>query len=989
MGAAASEARDCFAQLVVHASDPCSLTAFANRAEVLGSSLRTPAQVRDLRLPQQGQTDISGGVGRCLDTILELEAREPGVVHHVLFLLSDGAHNVGPTPAHTFPRLGMELRAKTPHLRLSMVVVGITASSRTCDGMLGRSELETVPLHGLEPIYFAQSARDMSRTLDMLEAGISVLTSGRVVGLELEREGPGGFVRVPGEAPVQRLDVFVPKAGVRPSIVVSAEEPPDAIVFDGARVPVVAVGFDDTAAAAAVQTLIGALRERRVGKQRLDEAAALDFLEPCISAVEEYQASFVHIADGGGSRPMERVHRHKALITALHGARHLRNQLAEAVAFSSNDSVEQAEFLTGAAKKYGAKALRRAVGTGHARGFDACLNAVAHTGRKLRAALRRDLLAHLGRLSPEQLEVVACAGGVAEPLLLQEVVEAPRLLETAGYDGVAVSLDDERLVVALRAALGDAAAPVSYLSLLSQWEQLAEWAAHASEPAQIVAAGVTSEYELLMFVGMLGFPVQVSRWSGTQMDPFQMSISAVHAAPVDTASLCCALQSGQPVSAPEGGEVKDLLLLVDPDCPEASSTAMMSPLFDLYTSVVLCRDLHMYTGLPMRVALHSHALFAIIGANAPTEAELGIALRICYSVRKIWQSEVRRPKQESAWECNRDKYEALFHRLRDWEELTTADGVSDPSELFLAMGALCDDEGVGHATAPPAVLMAVNEALARRARGLFRSKAGGEAHTAKVLAAECVRGFLGIREDSAPLAQEADEAEPPRAEVEAACERDVDLDRQAFDFHTWALEGSRPVLRAFALVDALSGALRRRGGGWRRLEADLEAGPGAYADVLADLRRRPAELPEACDFEAHRLEVVLAAMAAQAMLCSDSGERRHLPDVREGETLSLIAVRLRMETYAGHVAVKMQDWRAVALDVTAARARAADIGQFAAMLGSHAHGLSKGAFWGLWHAAQHDGYGGAKVRAFLASANECFATKHGSADCAVASVRKS
>merc|ERR1719235_3018431 len=87
--------------------------------------------------------------------------------------------------------------------------------------------------------------------------------------------------------------------------------------------------------------------------------------------------------------------------------------------------------------------------------------------------------------------------------------------------------------------------------------------------------------------------------------------------------------------------------------------------------------------------------------------------------------------------------------------------------------------------------------------------------------------------------------------------------------------------------------------------------------------------------------------------------------------------RLRMDTYGGRVAEKMKDWRMVAVDVTAARARAADIGQFEAMIGSHAHGLSKGAFWGLWDAAKHDGYGGDKVKAFLEKANVEFASKHG------------
>lgn len=264
--------------------------------------------------------------------------------------------------------------------------------------------------------------------------------------------------------------------------------------------------------------------------------------------------------------------------------------------------------------------------------------------------------------------------------------------------------------------------------------------------------------------------------------------------------------------------------------------------------------------------------------------------------------------------------------------------------------------------APPAVLMVVNETLSRRAKQRFRSQGGGESWRAKSLAATCVRGFLGITEDSAPEAQEQDEAEPPRGVVEASCRRDVALCRDVFDFRSWVVEKAGPMLRAFSIAGALRGALARRGGGWEQLEVDMEAGRHAYADVSAYLRNRPAaaELPEACDFAPASLDGICAMMAAQAALCSDSCERRNLPDVREANTLSQMAVRLRMDTYAGRVAEKMKDWRAVALDVTAARARAADIGQFQTMLGMHAHGLSKGSFWGLWDAARHDGFAGEK-----------------------------
>jgi len=150
----------------------------------------------------------------------------------------------------------------------------------------------------------------------------------------------------------------------------------------------------------------------------------------------------------------------------------------------------------------------------------------------------------------------------------------------------------------------------SYLSLHTPFEQLSEWC-NAVDGASAVCH---SEYELLMYLGAVGYPIEVQRRAATQMNPYAMGISRMCAALADTASLCCALQSDQPVVPPEGGApVEDLLVLVDPDVPTASKLAANCALLgEVYTSVVLCRDLHMYTGRAMRVALHAHALLTAV-----------------------------------------------------------------------------------------------------------------------------------------------------------------------------------------------------------------------------------------------------------------------------------------------------------------------------------------------------------------------------------------
>ena len=76
--------------------------------------------------------------------------------------------------------------------------------------------------------------------------------------------------------------------------------------------------------------------------------------------------------------------------------------------------------------------------------------------------------------------------------------------------------------------------------------------------------------------------------------------------------------------------------------------------------------------------------------------------------------------------------------------------------------------------------------------------------------------------------------------------------------------------------------------------------------------------------------------------------------------------------------MKMKQWVVEGQQLAFFKARACDIGQYYDMVGicNHVHGLSKEMFWGLWEAALYDGFGGEKVDAFLATANDGFRHKH-------------
>merc|ERR1712048_1173520 len=178
------------------------------------------------------------------------------------------------------------------------------------------------------------------------------------------------------------------------------------------------------------------------------------------------------------------------------------------------------------------------------------------------------------------------------------------------------------------------------------WEQLKEW-----RDATADVAACTNEYQLLMCLGVIGYPIDVQRRAATQMDPYAMDITRIRASLADTASLSTALHSEQPIVPPEGGvPVQDLLVLVDPDVPRASRLAASSILLrEAYTSVFLCRDLHMFTGSKMRIALHAHALLAAVQPPAATPCKQDL------------EAQMRRQYLGRAFQCAQCSFGPIDH----------------------------------------------------------------------------------------------------------------------------------------------------------------------------------------------------------------------------------------------------------------------------------------------------------------------------------------
>jgi len=632
MGRNSQNAKDCFADLVSVANGPCSLVAFESNAVLLGEDFQTVDAMRKAQLPRQGGTNITAGIEAAVAVIRRCAAQEATkesgsqATHHVLVLLSDGAHTVGVRPELRLPKLGAELLAELPALRLSVVVVGVTRNSNTSLGMLLKQSLETVSLPALEPIYFADTSQLMGETLKEMHIGLTSL-GGCLVNVSTSNSSL--LVRAVGDIGTPCIDLLADSQ--EQAVICLGKLPPGELVIDGVAYPCAEMAFDAELAASALQRLVSDARVKRIALGAEKVRPALQQLGNWVNFLEAREAEQRAIAcrtklQLGKATPAMRLAQHKSLKSAVQGARELRNELAEIEACAANDSASQAAFLTGSSSKYGAKALRRAAANGPLgeaadpkQRLQELLHDVARLAPAMRRALHEDFCAKLAMLSEgARKHLRSMIESNAPPSVSRHLIAT-----LCSGDVTAERLDDDKDLAELLDS-GLVIEPLcqvtgskrqSYLSLQTVWEQLKEWCDFA------MAEECKTEYQLLMCLGSIGYPIDLQRRAATQMNPYAMDISRIRPSLVDTASLSTALYSEQEVVPPEGGlAVQDVLVLIDPDAPRASRLATSSLLLrEAYTSVALCRDLHMYTGNAMRLALHAHSLLAAVQAP-PSEA---------------------------------------------------------------------------------------------------------------------------------------------------------------------------------------------------------------------------------------------------------------------------------------------------------------------------------------------------------------------------------
>ena len=369
MGRMTKEVQDIFSKMVdTVATAPCSMTVFAEEGAVLSSDITTASQMRSIKLPSQGNTNIPDGVDKALGVISRLEKKsEWGLAkvktHHILILLSDGEHNVGEAPRIKFPKLENVL---PDGVKLSIVVVGYSLKSNTSMGMLLKKSVETVAFDTkiVQTVYFAKSKAALFGTLTTIESALNNAFNGSFHKVETR---DNAIVENFHIGATSKLQVHLAPGVHTLSLLYCAENVPDVVVIDGDNVQVTTdTKISVEHLSRLIQNLIDNTRVQIVAARNSTAVAqkSVQRLNAFIKILEaEYDNNNDRELRLNSISPKERVKQYRTIKAVCHGAKVLRNQVLDIANFSNQNSEVSANFLNGRSMKFANKALRRAAKT--------------------------------------------------------------------------------------------------------------------------------------------------------------------------------------------------------------------------------------------------------------------------------------------------------------------------------------------------------------------------------------------------------------------------------------------------------------------------------------------------------------------------------------------------------------------------------------------------------------------------------------------------
>lgn len=942
-----------------------SLVVFHEAPRTLSTSLTSSAQMRAVRLPQQGRTNITAAVATAVENVI---AADDGAAHQFIILLTDGAHNEGPPlTAGVIEGLKGRLVRCRPDMQVSVVVIGVTAASETRLGMDVKL-LEMNTENPFELIYFAATLPEMVETIQELTEQVREMSGHATVCIS---GGDRPCIRDAAVGPAPSVTASA-APGAAVSVMFEGRHPPAEVWVDGRLWALEAAPAD---ADGTLELLTGMLRSLRPARVRDGETAG-----PVLLGQAERLKMFLVMyerlvaargagpATGGGDSLRSAVARlrtlRKATRGATLGAAGLVNDLQKLLAFNSTVSSDQAAFLTGGTRSGAATARDRAAKRGDGDSTVAVRADLARLRKELPELLRQDTVATLCRM-PEnkrrELSLSPATRGLLNFVL--EVGPAMPVGDTYLDAPLRAVLDVE-----LPAALDALCDPVrSWLSMQTYREHLQEFVDGLDENT----VGSAELYSLLCLLGVPGHQVVVVRSDATQNNPYQMTVPEIRVSVVDTASVLTALRSDTRIAPPEGGkDVRDVLPLIDPAFPRASRRILRSPLFDALHSVIFCEDLDMFLGNEQRMALHAHGLVA--AAADCTEAAMVLALKIAYSARMHLGASADDPS---------GRYAVLVARLLAGEPLTEAAGVDHVYQLVLAMTMLDYPGELSDA----ALANLYSEAMSRAAREELRGELHGVSDIMREEGHRRVAALLGVAPDNSPCPTSFDEDEPEASVVEEGCSDAVTLCGAEAEAAVAIVEGRLKALRQVVVFCKKLHRYAVSRGGMQVVCSDMEDGKtvGIARFLMAGQEDvsvvNPVELY--CQAFLFHTSATRTAVAQAAVEQTAVPALSVLPAARllfglslAAPDLSVLARWLRVTyIYMPLRQTKMKAWSAAAGDVLMRKARGSTPAQWKVLIAGngHVHERVHAEFWAL--AAYAKRKGGEHERIFLAACNVSFA----------------
>lgn len=222
-----------------------------------------------------------------------------------------------------------------------------------------------------------------------------------------------------------------------------------------------------------------------------------------------------------------------------------------------------------------------------------------------------------------------------------------------------------------------------------------------------------------------------------------------------------------------------------------------------------------------------------------SEAKIDLILRILYSFKKMASTSVK------------EEYSCLAARMAadDHLDFSTKSGIDGMSQTLMAV--LCStssNEGEGPVVealkSETCFVSIIQEACVQEVRRKFRLKSGGDKGKARELATDFITSLLGVDAKSAPCTQPQMEAELPTDNVRLDCDDSFHFDSQmTHQVMSWVRNIVMQWCRAWSFARDFCKIVTSRGGGWNKIERDMETGFRNYEDVINSLRKVKLQTP--------------------------------------------------------------------------------------------------------------------------------------------------